>query len=539
MLGWSNLFVILVGISIVAVQLVLAEEHEDNTVTQTPVYPKYEETWKSTTNSTYVRSFSQVTYLDIDSKDNISLLDQRAIYRISPKGEFLSYWSNLNFYGFTDIDTNSKNEIYAAVSRESQILKISEEGKILETWGPFEINDIDIDFPGDKNLNIFVDNSDNLYISKFNSENPFTGQVKKFSSTGQILKIFDNMAHPIIQDSSGNLYGRTFENIIKYDPNGNKLVEFGGYVVDLAIDQNDVIYATHGSKKSPSMFSKSGEKFVSFGGVGIGDEKFREPRGIAVNSEGKIFVADYGKTTLLVFSPYVGPSEPVEPAPTSSMSAEESQQRYDAEIYKNYLEYEEAIKSGYTQEEIIQAYEEQIAREQIQEDEPFESKNEIICGPGTILNEENLCVPEKIIDETSSKSPSSGGCLIATATFGSELAPQVQLLREVRDNTLLGTTSGTLFMTGFNQIYYSFSPTIADWERQNPIFKETVKLAITPLITSLSILNYVEMDSEVEVLGYGISLIILNVGMYVVAPIGIGLALVRRKQLPRIRCTRP
>jgi len=39
------------------------------------------------------------------------------------------------------------------------------------------------------------------------------------------------------------------------------------------------------------------------------------------------------------------------------------------------------------------------------------------------------------------------------------------------------------------------------------------------LIASLSILNYVDMDSEVEVLGYGISLIILNGMMYVGIPI--------------------
>jgi hypothetical protein len=77
-------------------------------------------------------------------------------------------------------------------------------------------------------------------------------------------------------------------------------------------------------------------------------------------------------------------------------------------------------------------------------------------------------------------------------------------------------------------LYYSFSPTIADLERQSPIFKEVVKLAIIPLISSLSILNYVEMDSEAEVLGYGISLIVLNIGMYFVAPVGIGL-IVRRK----------
>lgn len=112
-----------------------------------------------------------------------------------------------------------------------------------------------------------------------------------------------------------------------------------------------------------------------------------------------------------------------------------------------------------------------------------------------------------------------GGCLIATATFGSEMAPQVQQLREFRDNTLLKTESGSVFMSGFNQFYYSFSPTIADWERQNPAFKETVKLTITPLLTSLSILNYVDIDSEAEVLGYGITIIFLNIGMYFIAPV--------------------
>jgi len=114
--------------------------------------------------------------------------------------------------------------------------------------------------------------------------------------------------------------------------------------------------------------------------------------------------------------------------------------------------------------------------------------------------------------------PEGGGCLIATAAFGSELAPQVQQLRELRDNILLQTDSGSAFMNSFNQIYYTFSPTIADLERENPVFKEAVKLTITPLITSLSLLNYVEIDSDQDVLGYGISLIMLNVGMYVLLP---------------------
>ncbi len=111
-----------------------------------------------------------------------------------------------------------------------------------------------------------------------------------------------------------------------------------------------------------------------------------------------------------------------------------------------------------------------------------------------------------------------GGCLIATATYGSELAPQVQQLRELRDNKLLQTESGTLFINSFNEFYYSFSPHIADYERENPIFKDAVKITLTPLLTSLSVLNHVNIDSEESVLGYGISLILLNVGMYFVAP---------------------
>jgi len=120
-----------------------------------------------------------------------------------------------------------------------------------------------------------------------------------------------------------------------------------------------------------------------------------------------------------------------------------------------------------------------------------------------------------VIDGSSSE---GGGCLIATATFGTELAPQVQQLREIRDQKLMKTDSGQIFLNFFNEFYYSFSPVVSDYERENPVFKEAVKLVITPMLSSLSILNHVDMDSEVEVLGYGISLIFLNVGMYFVAP---------------------
>ena len=116
----------------------------------------------------------------------------------------------------------------------------------------------------------------------------------------------------------------------------------------------------------------------------------------------------------------------------------------------------------------------------------------------------------------------------AALLLGSEMAPQVQFLREIRDNTVLQTQSGTSFMTAFNTFYYTFSPAIADYERENPVFKEAVKVGLTPLLTSLTILNYVDIDTEQEMLGYGIGIIMLNIGMYFVAPAVVIIALKNR-----------
>ena len=134
------------------------------------------------------------------------------------------------------------------------------------------------------------------------------------------------------------------------------------------------------------------------------------------------------------------------------------------------------------------------------------------------------------LDTNNISTSEGGGCLIATAAYGSEMAPQVQFLREIRDNTVLQTQSGISFMTAFNQFYYSFSPTIADYERENPVFKEAVKVGLTPLLTSLTILNYVDINTEQEMLGYGIGIIMLNIGIYFVAPAVVIIAIKNRRK---------
>ena len=144
------------------------------------------------------------------------------------------------------------------------------------------------------------------------------------------------------------------------------------------------------------------------------------------------------------------------------------------------------------------------------------------CGPGTKLIDEECTVVQ----------PKGGGCLIATAAYGSEMAPQVQLLREIRDQKIMTTDAGTSFMSGFNEAYYSFSPYVADYERQNPAFREAVRAAITPMISTLSVMSLA--DSEQEVLGYGIGVVLMNLGMYIGVPIGMvyGINRVRKAREP-------
>src|SRR5437867_10377054 len=89
------------------------------------------------------------------------------------------------------------------------------------------------------------------------------------------------------------------------------------------------------------------------------------------------------------------------------------------------------------------------------------------------------------VDNSKSKGSGSGGgskCLIATAAFGSELSPQVQFLRNFRDYKILSTVSGSSFMNVFNAWYYSFSPYVANYEREQPWLQQTVRVGMFPLL---------------------------------------------------------
>lgn len=125
------------------------------------------------------------------------------------------------------------------------------------------------------------------------------------------------------------------------------------------------------------------------------------------------------------------------------------------------------------------------------------------------------------------------GCLIATAAFGSELAPQVQQMRLFRDGIALKTFAGSSFMSVFNAWYYSFSPSVASYERQAPWLQSAVRSLIQPLLgilaVSTSVHDSLAFSSELGILAAGVTASSL-VGLLYFAPLGAALGIASRKR---------
>lgn len=83
-------------------------------------------------------------------------------------------------------------------------------------------------------------------------------------------------------------------------------------------------------------------------------------------------------------------------------------------------------------------------------------------------------------------STTSSGCFIATAAYGTEMEPEVEVLRNFRDETLEDSRLGRAFV----DTYYVVSPPIADFIRERDTLRAVVRLSLTPIVETLEKIGY-------------------------------------------------
>ena len=133
------------------------------------------------------------------------------------------------------------------------------------------------------------------------------------------------------------------------------------------------------------------------------------------------------------------------------------------------------------------------------------------------------------VTSTTTSIPSSPKCLIATATYGSELSPEVQLLRNFRDNSIQRTKAGSSFMLVFNAWYYSFSPYVAGYLTSHAAPRSLMKVILYPIIAILfvasGLFSVTSSYPELAVLLSGLQASALIGALY----LGLPLILIRSK----------
>jgi M6 family metalloprotease-like protein len=133
-------------------------------------------------------------------------------------------------------------------------------------------------------------------------------------------------------------------------------------------------------------------------------------------------------------------------------------------------------------------------------------------------------------------------CIIATVTFGSEVTPEVQFLRNFRDHLVLSTHAGSAFMNVFNSWYYSFSPKVADFIVLHDAMRTPLRIALYPLlgILELSSAAYFELAfmPELAITTAGILASAL-IGLVYLTPVSVFLVrFMRRKGIGAVHVLR-
>ena len=344
------------------------------------------------------------------------------------------------------VAVDESDNVYVADTANNRVQVFDASGSFITKWGSFGDGDGQLFDPQgvavDESGNVYVADSGNDRIQVFDLSGSF---ITKWGSTGegdgQFLAPFG-----VTVDGAGNVYVADTSNsrIQVFDSSGSFLDEWGrsgsrdGQFLEphgLVVDGSGNVYVADSFNSRIQVFDSSGSFLTEWGnngdGLGQDDGQFVEPWDVALDGFGNIYVADFERFHI---------------------------QKFDSS--GAFLTKWGSLGSGNGQ---------------------FDHPAGVaIDGSGNVyIVDQTLDRIQKFkVRAAGSGDGGGGGCFIATAAFGSPLAEDVDVLRDVRDTHLLNNTLGTAFV----DTYYRLSPPIADHVRKHPLLAAAVRTLLHPIV---------------------------------------------------------
>ncbi|WKZ24373.1 MAG: 6-bladed beta-propeller [Candidatus Dojkabacteria bacterium] len=244
--------------------------------------------------------------INTDSSGRVYVVDSdnHRVQRFSSTGTFQlkfgSFGAGDGEFTFPkDIAIASNGNLYVSSQNSQKIQIFNSSGSWLSAWGQFGEQAWQFHVP----RYLGFDSSGNLLVTDV-----YLRSIQKFTSAGEYIDALRNSGfveekfytpHDAEYDSEGNLYildnGPTNGRIQKFTNGGTHIAtivdggEMGGATYHMSI-KNDLIYVTHGG--GFHVYNLSGESQLEVSAGGDGDGEFSQARGIAVDDDGFIYVAD-------------------------------------------------------------------------------------------------------------------------------------------------------------------------------------------------------------------------------------------------------
>ena len=152
---------------------------------------------------------------------------------------------------------------------------------------------------------------------------------------------------------------------------------------------------------------------------------------------------------------------------------------------------------------------------------------------------------EEAYEKETGRKSATPGCLIATATFGSPQASEVQMVRDYRDGTIRQSYTGSQFFIGFNAWYYSFSPAVASYISTHPMAKSVMQIRLVPLLQIILISQKISALMSFSPEAATVTVLIFGAAMYGLIHlfpfVFLGLYITGRKgfKIPTVKSMRP